>query len=249
MPDSKSNPILLALDTPDTKSAKALREELEGVVGGFKIGKEFFTGQGPQGVRAALGDAPLFLDLKFHDIPNTVAGALRSAAPLRPMIVNVHASGGPAMMRAAGEAARKAARELGTPPPLVIAVTILTSLDDEDLKAVGYIGPVGELAEHLARLAADCGLDGVVCSPHEITRIKKACGSNFKLVVPGIRPAWAASGDQKRIMTPGEAIEKGADFLVIGRPITGASKPREAAERILDEIDAGRAEKTVQTRP
>jgi orotidine-5'-phosphate decarboxylase len=231
------NPILVALDVPDRVQAAALCKSLASVVGGFKIGKEFFTAEGPDGVCAALGDTPLFLDLKFHDIPNTVAGALRAALRLRPFIINVHASGGPAMMRAAAAAVAETAQAMSITPPLVIAVTVLTSLDEDDLAAVGQSGTVSDQVERLARLARACGLDGVVCSPREIDRLRQTLGADFKLVVPGIRPAWAAGGDQKRIMTPAQALSHGADYLVIGRPITEAPDPRAAAARILAELE------------
>ncbi|MEJ1995439.1 MAG: orotidine-5'-phosphate decarboxylase [Limibacillus sp.] len=230
--------ILVALDTQDLSRAAALAKDLRGLVGGMKIGKEFFTANGPDGVRAAVSGQPLFLDLKFHDIPNTVAGAIRAACHLHPMIVNVHAAGGRAMMEAAAEAAREAAEDLEVERPLVIAVTLMTSLDEADLKEVGIQGPMEERVVALARLAQDCGLDGVVCSAREIKALRAACGETFTLVVPGIRPAWAASGDQKRVMTPAQAVAEGADYLVIGRPITGADNPAAAAKRIIEELDS-----------
>ena len=228
--------IFVALDTQDLARAAALARELSGEVGGVKIGNEFFTAHGPDGVRAVAGGEPLFLDLKFHDIPNTVARALRAAMHLRPAIVNVHASGGPAMMEAAADAVREAAEDLEVERPLLIGVTVLTSLDGGDLEAVGQRGPVVDQAVRLARLAKACGLDGVVCSPLEIAALRAACGPDFALVVPGIRPAWAASGDQKRVMTPADALAAGADTLVIGRPITGADDPLSAARRIVAEL-------------
>ncbi len=231
------NPIFVAIDTPDLESARALARSLENAVGGIKLGLEFFGANGPAGVRdIAAGHERLFLDLKFHDIPNTVAGAVRAAVRLRPMILNVHAAGGRAMMAAARQAAEDEAEALGVPRPLVIAVTVLTSLDDADLAATGGIPPVAAQAVRLARLARNCGLDGVVCSPREIAPIREACGPDFTLVVPGIRPAGAAKGDQKRTMTPTEALAAGADWLVVGRPITEAADPAEAARRIAAEI-------------
>jgi orotidine-5'-phosphate decarboxylase len=225
--------ILVALDTTDVDRAKALALTLKGHVGGIKIGKEFFTAHGPQGVREVAGDGqPLFLDLKFHDIPNTVAGAIRSALRLKPLILNVHAAGGVAMMKAAAEAASEA----GAARPLLIAVTVLTSLSDEDLADIGVNANTAEQVARLARLAQASGLDGVVCSPREIELVRQACGAEFKTVVPGIRPEWAAAGDQKRIMTPRQAVDAGADYLVIGRPITGADDPVAAAERIGEEL-------------
>ncbi len=233
--------VLVALDTPDLERAKALAEALSGLVGGLKIGKEFFTAHGPQGVRALAGGQPLFLDFKFHDIPNTVASALRAAVALEPLIVNIHASGGRAMMTAAAEAVRDAAAARGVVRPRLIGVTVLTSLDDADLEAVGQRGPASEQVLRLARLARDSGLDGVVCSPREIAGLRAALGPDFLLVVPGIRPDWAAKGDQKRVTTPAEALAAGADYLVIGRPITGAEDPAAAARRIGEELAAAAA--------
>ncbi len=225
--------ILVALDMTDVDSAKALAVTLSGHVGGIKLGKEFFTANGPAGVRAVTGAGqPVFLDLKFHDIPNTVAGALRAALALGPMILNVHAAGGAAMMRAAAKAVATAE---GT-RPLLIAVTVLTSLGDDDLAEIGVPASAAEQVLRLAKLAQASGLDGVVCSAHEITAIRAACGPDFKLVVPGIRPAWADKGDQKRVMTPAQAVALGADYLVIGRPITAAEDPVGAAQRIGAEL-------------
>ena len=233
--------ILVALDTPDLARAKALATALSGLVGGLKIGKEFFAAHGPQGVREVAGGQALFLDLKFHDIPNTVAGALRAAVDLEPRIVTVHASGGQAMMAAAAEAVRDAAAARGIQRPRLIGVTVLTSLDDADLDAVGQRGPATDQVLRLARLAQDSGLDGVVCSPREIAGLREALGPDFLLVVPGIRPDWAAKGDQKRVTTPIEALAAGADYLVIGRPITGAEDPAAAARRIAEELAAAAA--------
>ena len=226
----------VALDTTDLSRAVDLARSLAGHVGGMKVGKEFFTACGPDGVRA-VGDCgmPVFLDLKFHDIPNTVAGAVRASLPLSPFMVNVHASGGPAMMRAAATAAAEA----GAARPLVLGVTVLTSMDKDDLAAVGIDTPGTDQVLRLAALTQDCGLDGVVCSAREVEDIREHLGRDFKLVVPGIRPGWAASDDQKRIVTPAAAIAMGADYLVIGRPITGAADPVEAADKIAAEIAAG----------
>ncbi len=229
--------IFAALDTTDLSRAQAMARALSGLVGGLKVGKEFFTAHGPEGVRAAVGGEPLFLDLKFHDIPNTVAGAIRASIHLRPKIVNVHASGGAAMLQAAAQAAREAAEDAEVERPLVLAVTVLTSLDDADLEAVGQKGPASEQVVRLARLTEDCGLDGVVCSYREIPALRQACGSGFKLLVPGIRPDWSETGDQKRVATPAEAVKAGADFLVIGRPINAAADPAEAARRIAAELE------------
>jgi orotidine-5'-phosphate decarboxylase len=234
--------IFVGLDTADVDKAARIARQLVGAVGGVKIGKELFTAQGPDGVRLAAGGAPLFLDLKFHDIPNTVAGAVRAAVHLRPRILNVHASGGRAMMVAAAEAARETAEDLGIERPKVIGVTVLTSLDAADLAEVGQLGPPEAQVERLARLAQDSGLDGVVCSAREIVLLRKACGPDFLLVVPGIRPSWSAAGDQKRIMTPEDAIAAGADYIVIGRPITAADDPLAAARRIAADLDAAGVE-------
>jgi orotidine-5'-phosphate decarboxylase len=189
------------------------------------------------------GWTPLFLDLKFHDIPNTVAGAVWSAVTsTAPMILNVHASGGRAMMEAAVDANKRAAKAAQIPAPMLVAVTVLTSLDDADLAAVGQSGSAGEQAMRLAQLAQAAGCDGVVCSAHEIGAIRAACGPTFSLIVPGIRPKTAVADDQKRVMTPGDAIRAGADYLVIGRPITQADDPTAATHAIALEIAAALAE-------
>jgi orotidine-5'-phosphate decarboxylase len=232
------NPILVALDTADPRAAEGLARRLAGRVGGVKLGLEFFAANGPGPVErlAALG-LPVFLDLKFHDIPNTVAGAIRSVAPLAPLMVNVHAQGGLAMMEAAKDAAHEAAAKLGKTPPILLAVTVLTSLDGPALRQAGVAGGAAAQVLRLAALAKKAGLDGVVCSGREVQAIRRALGPDFVLVVPGIRPAWAAAGDQKRIVTPAKALKAGADWLVIGRPITGAADPEQAAARIQAEID------------
>lgn len=232
-----ANPVFAALDTPDADKALTLARSVKDAVGGLKLGKEFFTANGPAGVQRISAETglPVFLDLKFHDIPNTVAGAVRAALPMRPFMLNVHAGGGPAMMRAAGEAAAAA----GADAPLMLAVTVLTSLDGADLDAVGQGGDARAQAVRLANLAKDAGLGGVVCSAHEISALREACGADFKLVVPGVRPEWAAAGDQKRVTAPKDALAAGADYLVIGRPITGADDPGAAARRIAEDINAG----------
>jgi orotidine-5'-phosphate decarboxylase len=233
---SVANPILCAIDTGDLARAKALAADVRHVVGGIKLGLEFFTANGPAGVMQVLDrDTPLFLDLKFHDIPNTVARAVRSAAALEPLILTLHTAGGPAMMEAAKHAADLVASE-GKRRVKLLGVTVLTSLDDGDLAAVGQRGPVGEQVRRLALLARDSGLDGVVCAPIEVAMLREVCGPDFLLVVPGIRPAGAASGDQKRVMGPRAAIQAGADYLVVGRPITEAPHPAAAAQAILNEL-------------
>lgn len=229
--------IFVPLDTPDLDTALHITRTLKGHVGGVKIGKEFFTALGPAGVASIAQEGmPLFLDLKFHDIPNTVAGAVRSAIAMAPTILDVHASGGSAMMAAAADAAGDEAERLGVPKPLILGVTVLTSLDESDLAATGVTGTVEDQVVRLARLADAAGLDGVVCSGAEIEPLRAAMGADFKLLTPGIRPLWAAAGDQKRILTPSDAVNLGADFLVIGRAITGADDPVAAAEMIGDEL-------------
>jgi len=231
--------ILLAIDTIDMAIAGAQAAATRGAVDGIKLGLEFFAANGPAGVRAvAPAGVPLFLDLKLHDIPNTVAGAVRAATPLRPTLLTVHAAGGGAMLRAAADAADEAAAKVGVPRPRIIGVTVLTSLGESDIDAVGQRGPIADQARRLAALAQSCRLDGVVCSPHEIAGLRAECGAGFLLVVPGIRPVWAAAGDQKRVMTPAEAARLGADYLVIGRPITAAEDPAAAARRIAAEVVA-----------
>lgn len=223
------NPVFCALDTTEIGRAIALARDLEGRVGGVKLGMEFFNAQGPAGYQAvAETGLPIFLDLKLHDIPNTVAGGIRAVLPLKPAIVNVHTAGGSAMMRAAADAAKEA----GSERPLIIGVTMLTSLDQSDLTDTGVSGTPSDHVRRLAGLAAAAGLDGVVCSAHEIEMLRRDLGPDFKLIVPGIRPAGADLADQKRVMTPAQALSLGADMLVIGRPITGAGNPRAAAEEI-----------------
>jgi orotidine-5'-phosphate decarboxylase len=222
-----------ALDTTDLARAEALAGALGDTVDGIKLGLEFFGAQGPRGVeRIAAGQRPVFLDLKLHDIPNTVAGAVRALLPLEPAILTIHAAGGGAMMRAASEAAKEA----GAKRPKLVGVTILTSLDGEDLARMGWQAEVSDAVRRLASEARENGLDGVVCSPHEAARLRADQGPDFLLVVPGIRPSWSARGDQKRVMTPAQAAEAGADVLVVGRPITGADDPADAARRITAEI-------------
>ena len=231
------NRILVALDVDSRARALELADTLRGTVAGYKIGKQLFTAEGPEVVRAltARGDR-VFLDLKFHDIPNTVAGAVRSAMATGAWMVNVHASGGSAMMRAAAQAAHDTAAKTGAARPLVIGVTVLTSMDEAALAEVGTTRPVMAQVVHLARLAKAAGLDGVVASPQEIVAIREACGPDFHIVTPGIRPAGqAGADDQARTLTPKEAVAAGATYLVIGRPITSASDPRAAAAAIAAE--------------
>lgn len=232
-----ANPIFCALDTPDLSRARTLAQMLRGVVAGVKLGLEFFAANGPAGVTAVVGkDLPFFLDLKLHDIPNTVAKAVRSAAALEPLLMTIHVAGGPGMMEAAVNAADQVASEDGKRRTKLLGVTVLTSLDEGDLATVGQPGPVAEQVQRLALLARDSGLDGVICSPQEVAVLRDICGPAFLLVVPGIRPVGSALGDQKRVMGPRAAIQAGADYLVIGRPITEAQHPAAAAQAILNEL-------------
>lgn len=223
--------LFVAVDTPELAAAERLASALNDIcTTGIKLGLEFYAAHGPAGVRSVMAQAPgaqLFLDLKFHDIPNTVAGAVRAVVPLGATVINVHAGGGPTMMKAAVAAAAEAASVHGVPRPCVLAVTVLTSLDDDDLSAVGQSPPVHSHVVRLARLAQQCGMDGVVCSAKEIQSLRDACGKDFALIVPGIRPAGSVIGDQKRVMQPSQAIAAGATSLVVGRPITGADDPRQ----------------------
>lgn len=219
-----SSHIFVAIDTPDLEQAKALAAKVRNHVGGIKLGLEFFTGNGRAGVRemAAFG-LPIFLDLKLHDIPNTVAKAIQALAPLEPAILTVHAAGGRAMMEDA-----KAAAPMGT---RVVAVTVLTSLDGGDLEAIGLKPDPHKQVQRLTALAREAGLDGIVCSGNEVAAAKAIWPDGF-FVVPGVRPANGDLGDQKRVMTPREALDNGASILVIGRPITLAEDPDQAARAI-----------------
>ena len=229
--------IFCALDRPDLAGALALARSLVGVVGGLKVGLEFVTANGPDGVRqiGALG-LPVFLDVKFHDIPNTVAGAVAAAHALGVAMLTLHVSGGGDMLRAAVETAR--CRE---PHMKLIGVTVLTSLDDADLSVLGIADKVTAQVLRLAELAWDAGLDGIVCAPNELPLLRSRFEPGFSLVVPGIRPAGSAVGDQKRTKTPAAAAAAGADVLVIGRPITEASDPAAMARAINAEIAQARA--------
>lgn len=229
--------IFCALDTPDLTNAKTLAGILAPLGIGLKLGLEFFSANGPQGLKAirdAFPDARLFVDLKFHDIPNTVAHAVRGITRLAPDYLNLHASGGSEMMRMAQEAMLDEAAKNGIKTaPKLLAVTILTSLTDQSLQDIGYAHAVSDQVVKLAQLTQSSGLAGVVCSGHEITSLRKTLGPDFVLMVPGIRPADADVQDQKRVMTPKEALHAGATHLVIGRPITGAADAAEAAQNIL----------------
>jgi orotidine-5'-phosphate decarboxylase len=231
--------LIVALDYPSADRASRVAEKLRGRVGMFKIGSELFGAEGPVLARylAARGEA-VFLDLKFHDIPNTVRGAAREATQLGVRIFNVHASGGRKMMEAAREGALEArSGKGGKKPPIILAVTLLTSLADEDLREIGIEGSPEEAVVRWARLAQSAGLDGVVASAREASLIRQACGPRFIIVTPGIRPTSALADDQARVSTPEAAIQAGADYLVVGRPITAAQEPETAAETIVAEID------------
>jgi orotidine-5'-phosphate decarboxylase len=227
------NPVYCALDTPDLATAEKLADALRDHVGGFKLGMEFFMAHGAEGYKkiAARG-LPIFLDLKLHDIPNTVGGAVASLLPLKPAFLTVHAAGGPAMLRAAVDAAAKA----GAARPKLLAVTVLTSLDGKDLSATGQDSDTQRQVMRLTKLTKECGIDGVICSPEEIAPLRKVFGKSFTLMVPGIRPDWAEANDQKRTLTPRQACDAGASYLVIGRPITKAPDPAQAAQRIAAEL-------------
>ncbi|MGI9500035.1 MAG: orotidine-5'-phosphate decarboxylase [Geminicoccaceae bacterium] len=232
------SPVFCAIDRPDLSGALLLARSLDRqAVGGLKVGLEFMTANGPAGVRSIVDlGLPVFLDLKFHDIPNTVAGAVRAAANLGVAMLTLHLQGGPAMLWAA----KDALKDLGDRRPQLLGVSVLTSMDGKDLTAVGVEGSTEAQVLRLAGLARKTGMDGMVCSPKEIGPLRQAVGDSLKLVVPGIRPIGCAAGDQKRTLTPGEAIKAGADYLVIGRPITAAGSPRVAALAIRDEIEAAR---------
>lgn len=225
-----SSPIIVALDLPTPESAWALVRELGPAVGAFKIGSELFTAAGPDIVRKIRGTgASVFLDLKFHDIPNTVAKAVAAAARLDVQMLTIHASGGIAMMRAAEDAAQAAAGQV----PLVLGVTILTSMDSNVLSEIGFPANVGHQVERLAGLAVQAGLRGLVCSPLEVADLREIIPAEMQLVTPGIRAATNSGDDQKRTLTASEAMAAGANWLVIGRPIYAAKDPRAAAEAIL----------------
>lgn len=222
--------LIVALDTPDLATACGWAQAVSPYAGALKLGLEFFLAHGRAGY-AALAGAPIFLDLKLHDIPNTVAGAVRSVLPLHPLMLTVHASGGPAMIQAAKAAASDSAQ-----PPMVLAVTVLTSLDQAALRAIGIDRTARDQVLHLARMAVENGADGLVCSPLEVAAIRDALGPSVRLVVPGIRPQGADQGDQARTMTPLEAVRAGADWIVVGRPITASPSPAAMAAAIAAEI-------------
>ena len=241
----RTNPIYCGVDTTDLAQATKLIQSIAGgprpAVGGIKLGLEFFLAHGAPGVRYAF-PAPVratgvgfFLDLKLHDIPNTVAGGIRAVVDLAPTFITLHASGGREMLKAAVQEAAAQAEKLGVPRPKLLGVTVLTSLDKSDLEATGVDAEPSDQVVRLGALARASGLDGVVCSPHEIAALRRACGKDFVLMVPGIRPVGSAANDQKRAMTPRQAVSLGATNLVVGRPIYTAADPRAAAESIARE--------------
>jgi len=224
--------LIVALDVSSTEAAEDIVRRLEGVCQWFKVGLELFTAAGPTVVETLAGRGhSVFLDLKFHDIPNTVAGAVSSAAGLGARMMTVHAAGGPAMLAAA-----RAALEDVADPPQLLAVTVLTSMDEAQLKATGVKRSPAEQVELLARMGSEAGIRGFVCSPQEVMAVRALTGAEGVLVVPGIRPAGAEAGDQKRTATPADALCAGASYLVVGRPITQAPDPAKAAEAILREM-------------
>lgn len=223
--------IVVAIDTPDAGRAEALAKSCRAAAA-IKLGLEFFSAHGPAGVRRVReAGAPLFLDLKLHDIPNTVVGSVRALRPLAPAMLTVHASGGRAMLEAA-----QAAAQTYEEPPALLGVTTLTSLDSDDTAAMGVRGSTSDQVVRLARLAQASGLAGIVCAPTEAARVRRETGPGFLIVTPGIRPASSAAQDQKRVATPAEAAAAGADLLVIGRPITGSEDPARALEAIAAEL-------------
>ncbi|MBI4367801.1 MAG: orotidine-5'-phosphate decarboxylase [Candidatus Omnitrophica bacterium] len=232
----RTNQIIIALDTSDIRFAKKIVHLLKDSVRMFKVGSELFTAHGPKAVRMVRdAGAEVFLDLKYHDIPNTVARAAQQAVRLGVFMFNVHAAGGLQMMQEACMAAAEEARKLKIDPPKLIAVTVLTSLNQEEVtQQVGISKSLKDAVLHYAELAQKAGLDGVVASAMEVEKIRSKLGSKFLIVTPGIRPSWAERGDQERVMTPQEALKLGANYLVIGRPITEAEDPKEAVRSILN---------------
>ena len=230
--------LIIALDVEGRDAALALVRELP-AARIFKVGLELFTAEGPALVReiGALG-REVFLDLKLHDIPNTVGEAARIGVRQGARMMTIHASGGAEMMRRAEETARDEAERRGVAKPILLGVTVLTSLKGDDLAAIGLNADTGAQVRRLAALAKGAGMDGVVCSAQEIEIVRRETGPGFLIVTPGIRPAWAAAQDQKRVMTPAEAVGKGSDFLVVGRPVTLAPSPREAFRKIVEELSA-----------
>ena len=243
MPTSAER-LLVALDVDTGRHALEIASALTGLAGGFKIGSRLFTLEGPALVRELVSRGErVFLDLKFHDIPNTVAQAVESAVRTGAWMINVHASGGVPMMAGAVKAGRETAHALGQPPPLLIAVTVLTSMNDEALRDVGVHRPMLDQVVSLAKLSQAAGMDGVVASPQEAAEIRRACGDTFVIVTPGIRGASARTkaDDQVRTMGPAEAVRAGASYIVVGRPIIAAAEPRTAAAEIVEELGRARS--------
>ncbi len=231
------NPIICAIDTIEVEEASDLVAQIGPHVGAIKLGLEFFTANGSTGVRKlAHHKVPVFLDLKFHDIPNTVARAIKATAGIDTFMMTVHTSGGRAMLKAAIDASMEVSVLTGKERPQVIGVTVLTSLDQADINMIGINDNLNDQVARLADLAQSCGLDGVVCSPYEITALRKQCGGDFTLVVPGIRPEGSNHDDQKRTLSPSDALAKGASHLVIGRPITQAASPGDVAKSIRESL-------------
>src|SRR5476651_81840 len=242
---TRTNPVYCGIDTTDLEGAAKLIHAIAGAprpaVGGIKLGLEFFLAHGAPGIRYAFPQpvratgVGFFLDLKLHDIPNTVAGGIRAVADLAPTYITIHSSGGRDMLKAAVDEAGAQAAKLNVPRAMLLGVTVLTSLDKSDLVATGVSADPSDQVLRLAALAREAGLDGCICSPHEIAALRKECGADFVLMVPGIRPVGSATNDQKRAMTPRQAVDLGATHLVVGRPIYQAVSPRSAAEAIARE--------------
>ena len=230
--------LIVALDLDNLEEASQIVSQLSDVVRWFKVGKQLFTATGPVSVENLRDSVDgIFLDLKFHDIPNTVAGAVASATKIGARMINMHASGGLEMMSAAREAADQHANDSRIPTPILLGVTVLTSIDEASFKRdFDTRRTLRDQVAYLAELSQKAGLDGVVASPLEIALIRGVCGEDFLIVTPGVRPKWAAAGDQRRITTPAEAVASGADYIVVGRPITGADNPTQAAKAILREM-------------
>lgn len=242
-PISARDRLILVLDVPDLDSAVAWHERMSPYVDRFKVGLELFSAHGPAVFQRIPADR-VFLDVKYHDIPNTVLGASRAAARLGVWMFNVHAPGGSAMLRAARQGADEGADAIGRQPPVVLAVTVLSSVDAAALRdEIGVQRPIEEQVVAMARMAQDAGLDGVVASAPEVARIRAACGPDFVVMTPGIRPVGADKGDQKRVMTPAEAVRAGSTYLGIGRPVTAAADPEAAIRAILDEVATAMVEK------
>lgn len=236
---NKNSKTIVALDASNLDEALKLVETLAPRVAAFKIGMEFFTANGPEGaIKIIEKGGDVFLDLKYHDIPNTVSKAVAEATKLGVWMTNIHAGGGFEMIKAASESAKQTADKLGVRKPILLAVTVLTSLNDELLAQIGFANKAAEQVVILAKLAKDAGADGVVCSPNEAAAIRRECGADFIIVTPGVRPADADVADQKRVATPSMAVKNGANYLVVGRPITGAADPAAAADAINRETES-----------